>query len=1408
MCPSKKAADINHDGTGQRRGVDLDEERKNLRFRILLQHLQQQPIPHQRIFSEILTIVDYISLSIYINCYTPAIIMSDQLVRRQNELKDKLTKSYGNFAKLGQKQMTEGANEVRLARHREWWEEFERNHEELVNSVDYDPNIPYFKEGCYNITEEAYMVSLGSYLDLQKYYEGLKPRSQVVGPPAPMSRLSLKPIEPPTFSGEYGDWEEFRNFSHSENFDVAWNALKSEYDNKRRLVASQVAAIRLLAPAQEETSVELRRVLMGVRYPLARLAALKRPVKYWGDVLVDVLLSRLDQNTIREWETHLSSGGNHLTPSTYEDLDGFVEKKICALQSIEATMPRDDNKASSNMSSESPSSSNIKRPSYNNKQKHRVKSTTSSSLVNTASNNNAKRKPACYLCKGDHLIMMCDVFRRMTVDRRRAAVRENNLCYNCLGKHSSEECKSSRRCMECLQAHHTLLHQPSASTNAPASPRPQTVERSSAVSRELTSVTACAADAPARATILLATALVRVIGPTGRCVLARAMIDQCSQASYITANLQRKLKLETESVSHISLGLDDATQARSDKMARLTVAPHFDSQFRLECGAYVVKSVTNYLPRLSSANQKWTHLEGLQLADPEYYQGRTVELLLSSAMHARIVEGRVEKGAANEPIATLTAFGWILSGDTGEQTASNEAAAFVITDQCCDTRVLNESIRRFWHIEEISSKPLLTPEEDECEKHFASTHERDAAGRYVIRLPLKRELSSTSVDLGDSRAAAKRSLYHMERRFRRDDALHAAYADFMAEYQSMNHMELVSEEELPKNAVYLPHHGVWKEGKLRVVFNASCVTSKGLSLNSLLHTGANLLPDLSHLLLRWRTYKYVFSTDIQKMFRQILVHENDRHLQCILWRKHDTEPIATYRLTTVTYGMGSAPFLAIRSLRQLARDEGEEYPLAASVLQQEVYMDDGLSGGHSVKEAREKRDQLIRMLRVGGFKLHKWAANDEALIDDIPADQRASTVARSFDVAEAVGVLGLMWSPTEDSFLYKLQLDRIEGAITKRKILSKIAQVFDPLGWISPVTIVGKLLIQQLWLKGIDWDVELPEDLRSFWTMWYSSLEGLAKVRIDRWTGYVPDAARIELHGRRAKWHPRIRSPCLDWNYAVRYCLLARLMQSVMSELHIEPDKINLWTDSTDVIYWLQAHPSRWQTFVANRCSTIHTLLPDVGWHHVRSADNPADILSRGTTVEELLTSDLWWRGPPWLSLDTAEWPPVALSLPPRVREERKAAAVVLANNERDQEDPGVAGKFSSMLRLLRGTVICFRFLRALLVRVRRRSEVLDWIRRMPLERSSSLSTEEMCHVRMFWISWAQRREFAAERRAVGDNVSVRPSSRLASLHPIFVEGILRVGGRLKHSLLDFDEAHPIILPSDSPITALLIRGT
>ncbi|CAB0030210.1 unnamed protein product [Trichogramma brassicae] len=153
--------------------------------------------PSKRIFSEILTIVDYISLSIYINCYTPAIIMSDQLVRRQNELKDKLTKSYGNFAKLGQKQMTEGANEVRLARHREWWEEFERNHEELVNSVDYDPNIPYFREGCYNITEEAYMVSLGSYLDLQKYYEGLKPRSQVVGPPAPMSRLSLKPIEPP-----------------------------------------------------------------------------------------------------------------------------------------------------------------------------------------------------------------------------------------------------------------------------------------------------------------------------------------------------------------------------------------------------------------------------------------------------------------------------------------------------------------------------------------------------------------------------------------------------------------------------------------------------------------------------------------------------------------------------------------------------------------------------------------------------------------------------------------------------------------------------------------------------------------------------------------------------------------------------------------------------------------------------------------------------------------------------------------------------------------------------------------------------------------------------------------------------------------------------------------------------------
>ena len=159
----------------------------------------------------------------------------------------------------------------------------------------------------------------------------------------------------------------------------------------------------------------------------------------------------------------------------------------------------------------------------------------------------------------------------------------------------------------------------------------------------------------------------------------------------------------------------------------------------------------------------------------------------------------------------------------------------------------------------------------------------------------------------------------------------------------------------------------------------------------------------------WRKYKFVFASDIQQMFRQILVHPNDQKFQQIVWRYNPNDVITSWSLQTVTYGMVSSPFLAIRILRQLAIDEGSRFSLAVQILIEETYMDDTLSGGNSIEDAVNKQKSSIGICKMGGMLLHKCVANDKKLLD-FPQ----SLIAESSD--SCFGLLGLCWYPNSDHF--------------------------------------------------------------------------------------------------------------------------------------------------------------------------------------------------------------------------------------------------------------------------------------------------------------------------------------------------------------------------------------------------------
>ncbi|XP_076301718.1 uncharacterized protein LOC143219726 [Lasioglossum baleicum] len=378
----------------------------------------------------------------------------------------------------------------------------------------------------------------------------------------------------------------------------------------------------------------------------------------------------------------------------------------------------------------------------------------------------------------------------------------------------------------------------------------------------------------------------------------------------------------------------------------LTVSSRLDPTVAYSVDAAILARVFSHEPPTTAVSSTWPHLGNLDLADPEFTSRQPIELLLGANIYALIIREGLRQGAAGCPVAQATTLGWIVTGPPSHSKDSPSNTRRLVL-HCSVNDDISPLLQRFWSMDEVDPPPCsteLTADEDECEKTFVRTHARDQTGRYIVRLPLKRDHS------------------------------------LLDEYLELNHMELATGIRENSIKYYLPHHGVFRESstttKLRVVFNGSSKTTTGISLNDILHSGPNLLPEIPDLLLRWRCYPIVFAADMKKMYWQIWLADEDRDAQRILWRRDPNGEINEYRLRTVTYGLACAPYLAMRTIRQLSLDEESRFPLAATCLRLNVYMDDVLFGASTIDETLETQKQLIGALKAGGFTLRKWTSND------------------------------------------------------------------------------------------------------------------------------------------------------------------------------------------------------------------------------------------------------------------------------------------------------------------------------------------------------------------------------------------------------------------------------------------------
>ena len=176
-------------------------------------------------------------------------------------------------------------------------------------------------------------------------------------------------------------------------------------------------------------------------------------------------------------------------------------------------------------------------------------------------------------------------------------------------------------------------------------------------------------------------------------------------------------------------------------------------------------------------------------------------------------------------------------------------------------------------------------------------------------------------------------------------------------------MRQVVEEKVPEIVYYAPHHDIFNPEKsstiMRVVFNCSSSTIYGRSLNSIQYNGGVIQRDLYSIMLEFRKYIYVFTGDIQKMYRMIRIDPLQYSLQRILWCENTSETPKTYEILTVTYGTVSALFHAMQTLEHLSNNEGVNFPKAAPALQENFYMDDVLCGTETLEGTKELKQQIV-----------------------------------------------------------------------------------------------------------------------------------------------------------------------------------------------------------------------------------------------------------------------------------------------------------------------------------------------------------------------------------------------------------------------------------------------------------------
>ncbi|XP_065094846.1 uncharacterized protein LOC135715533 [Ochlerotatus camptorhynchus] len=823
---------------------------------------------------------------------------------------------------------------------------------------------------------------------------------------------------------------------------------------------------------------------------------------------------------------------------------------------------------------------------------------------------------ACPICRRScKSADKCNRFLELSRESRWAAVREFGYCRTCLRIHKGY-CKA-KPCGKdgCTYRHHELLH--NDSKDKPKSTG--TTARREQSPQPSTSKSGCNTHQTTVSSVLFRYLPVVLYG-NKRAIRTYAFLDEGSALTLLDQELANELQLDG-TVSPLCLRWTGGTERHEadSRIYNLHIGgvKNKSKKFLLS-DVRTVKELL--LPQqtmdMAELSQLYPHLQDLPI---ESYRDARPRILIGMK-HAQLSLGlKNREGGIGQPIAIKTRLGWTVCGGWG---SGNDANLHHYTFHVCPCSVksdedLHQVMKDYFSLDSLGvakSEKVLLSVEDERAFSLLQSLTRRKDNRYESGLLWRYD----DTRLPDSRSMALRRLQCLKKWMEKDPEMSKNLQSKITEYVEKEYIRKLTDEEINQKIPrrwYLPIFPVTnpnKPGKVRIVWDAAAI-AHGMSLNSALVKGPDLLSSLLAILLQFRERRIGLTGDIREMFHQVLIRAEDQLYDMLV--SVDTEEQAI----------------------QLAKD---------------------------VKHVHEQ----------GGFEIRNWVSSSRKVLSSL---QEANTDEKCLDLSPELAtekVLGMWWNTSDDVFTYKVGWSRYDPALlegqrrpTKREVLRVLMTIFDPLGFLSFL----KILLQQIWRSGMQWDEEIDDNANEKWNTWLQVLPRVEQVQIPRcYNSKYPaeEADDIQLHtmvdasenGMAAVCYLRFvktgtiicsivaaktRVAPLKFTSIPRMELAAavlgaRLARAVEGSLSIQICRKVYWSDSRDVLCWINSDHRRYSQYVGHRISDIVEISEAREWRWVPSKLNCADDATKWSSLPDMSSDHRWFKGADFLWHAEEDWPP------------------------------------------------------------------------------------------------------------------------------------------------------------------------